>query len=58
MKWVTTDYRGSKRVWYSGDVIMTIEAYCRAANCLGTTLLAKKILDLIEGENNERNFKD
>lgn len=28
-KWVTTDYKGDEKVWYSEDVILYIKRLCR-----------------------------
>lgn len=28
MKWITTDYKGNKKVWYSEDVINKIKGMC------------------------------
>jgi hypothetical protein len=29
MKWVTTDYKGNPKVWYSGEVIEKIKEKCK-----------------------------
>lgn len=33
MKWITTDYKGNKKVWYSEDIIQRIDKlakeYCK-----------------------------
>lgn len=29
MKWITTDYKGNKKVWYSEDVINKIKERCK-----------------------------
>jgi hypothetical protein len=29
MKWITTDYKGNKQVWYSEDIITKIEDFCQ-----------------------------
>lgn len=36
MKWITTDYKGNKKVWYSEDVILRIREWATAK------ILAKK----------------
>ena len=36
MKWITTDYKGNKKVWYSGEVINRIREWATAE------ILAKK----------------
>lgn len=48
MKWVTKDYRGDTKVWYSEDVIRKIELICQSANCLGKQYLSTQILKLLK----------
>ena len=30
MKWITTDYKGNKKVWYSEDIIFRIREWATA----------------------------
>lgn len=47
MKWVTTDYKGNKKVWYSENVIKKIKFMCQSANCLGKQYIPTQILDFL-----------
>ena len=50
MKWITKDYRGNTKVWYSEDVIEKIKLYCQSADCLGKQYLSTQILKLLKEE--------
>ena len=61
MKWVTKDYKGNQKVWYSGDVIEKIYNYAKVYICANCTTDSKcvqknskcgykQIIDEIESE--------
>lgn len=44
MKWVTTDYKGNKKVWYSEDVINRIREWA-TGGIISKALKAEKEFD-------------
>ena len=58
MKWITTDYKGDKQIWYSEDVIEKIKYIVKHSLCKYTPdvqYTLDEILKIIEmGSQNDR----
>jgi hypothetical protein len=48
MKWITTDYKGDKKVWYSDDVIEKIRNICYEGIYAGMDYDILDILDEVD----------
>lgn len=53
MKWITKDYQGNKKVWYSANIIEKIKNICEKCNYLDDREAISNILEIIESENND-----